>query len=65
MSPEAEALLQRWLTTLSARRGRAENTLAAYRHDAADWLGFLGRHRGEAVTARLPLFYDVIEGGVG
>lgn len=53
MTPEAEALLQRWLATLSARRGRAANTLAAYRHDAADWLGFLGRHRAEPVTARL------------
>jgi integrase/recombinase XerC len=49
----AEALLQAWLRTLSAQRGAALNTLTAYRHDVADWLGFIGQHRGEAVSLSL------------
>lgn len=50
MSPDAESLLQRWLSALSARRGVALNTVTAYRHDVARYLGFLTAHRGEAVT---------------
>lgn len=53
MNEAAEALLQGWLRSLSARRGAATATLTAYRRDAADWLGFLGRYRGEAVTVAL------------
>lgn len=46
-------LLARWLGTLSARRGLAPATIDAYRRDAADWLGFLARHRGEPIGPAL------------
>jgi integrase/recombinase XerC len=48
-----EALLQRWLVALGARRGRAPKTLEAYRRDVAGYLGFLGRHRGEGISLAL------------
>ena len=50
MTPALEALLRRWLTQLSAAKGASPRTVEAYRRDAAGWLGFLARHRGEPVA---------------
>ncbi|SEA88861.1 tyrosine-type recombinase/integrase [Rubrimonas cliftonensis] len=50
MSEAAAALLDGWLARLGPVAGRRPATLEAYRRDVSDWLGFLTRHRGEAVT---------------
>ncbi len=44
--------LERWLTELGALRGRAPNTLNAYRRDVAGFLDFLSRHLGGPVGLR-------------
>ncbi|MBB5514336.1 integrase/recombinase XerC [Rubricella aquisinus] len=44
---EAEYLLTRWLSELSAARGASPHTIDAYRRDVAGFLGFLVIHQGE------------------
>lgn len=51
MTPGAAALLERWLSALSAQRGARPRTLEAYRRDLQGWLDFLDRHRGAATGA--------------
>jgi integrase/recombinase XerC len=53
MNAAGEALLQGWLRSLSARRGRGVKTVEAYRRDVAGYLGFLSRHRAEPVSLGL------------
>ena len=47
ISPAARDALQRWLETLAALEDVAENTVAAYRGDVTDFLGFMTLHFGE------------------
>jgi integrase/recombinase XerC len=46
LSPAERDALERWLTDLGALKGRAPNTLEAYRRDVAGLLDFLARHHG-------------------
>ncbi len=46
ISPAARDALQDWLDGLSALRGAAQNTLAAYRTDVSEFLTFITLHRG-------------------
>ena len=39
--------VETWLSRLADERRRADNTIAAYRRDLGDFLGFLAEHRGE------------------
>ena len=39
--------VETWLSRLADERRRADNTIAAYRRDLDDFLGFLAEHRGE------------------
>jgi integrase/recombinase XerC len=53
-SPAAGDALVHWLEQLAALDGAAAHTVAAYRADVADFLGFLGAHHGESLgLARL------------
>jgi integrase/recombinase XerC len=45
-SAGATALLERWLSQLSAIRQRSPKTIEAYQRDVAGYLGFLTGHRG-------------------
>lgn len=49
IDPELRTEADRWLRHLESERRVSRHTLAAYERDLADFLGFLGRHRGEAV----------------
>ena len=40
--------VETWLNRLADERRRSDNTIAAYRRDLDDFLGFLTEHRGEA-----------------
>lgn len=44
-------LVESFLEMLSAERGAAQNTLAAYARDLSDYAGFLARRRGSLKTA--------------
>jgi integrase/recombinase XerD len=44
-------LRERFLEMMSAERGAAQNSIAAYRRDLEAWLGFLGARQQSAVTA--------------
>ena len=46
LSPAERDALEAWVTHLAALKGRAENTLTAYRRDVTGFLDFLARHRG-------------------
>lgn len=46
LSPAERDALEAWITHLGALKGRAANTLAAYRRDVTGFLDFLARHRG-------------------
>ena len=46
ISPACRDALQHWLESQRALSGRAENTLAAYRGDVADFLAFMTLHHG-------------------
>ena len=48
VSPGAMQAMADWLDRQSALKGAADNTIAAYRHDVAGFLGFLGQHLGQA-----------------
>lgn len=49
ISPGAAALLEEWLRTLAAVRGRTAATTEAYRRDVSGYLGFLTLHTGGPV----------------
>ncbi len=55
ISPAARDALEGWLAGLSAMRGVAENTLTAYRADAAGFLAFLAQHSGGEVRGLAPI----------
>ena len=40
--------VETWLSRLADERRRSDNTVAAYRRDLGEFLGFLAEHRGEA-----------------
>lgn len=46
LSPAERDALDQWLTHLAALKGRAANTVAAYRRDVTGFLDFLARHHG-------------------
>lgn len=46
LAPQLEAALTEWLSGLSALRGRAGHTIAAYRRDVTRFLAFQARHHG-------------------
>ena len=46
LSPAERDALEQWLTHLAALKGRAANTVAAYRRDVTGFLDFLARHHG-------------------
>lgn len=46
LSPAERDALEAWIAHLGALKGRAPNTLAAYRRDVTGFLDFLARHRG-------------------
>ncbi|WP_127903103.1 tyrosine recombinase XerC [Solirhodobacter olei] len=46
LSPAERDALERWITHLGALKGRAPNTLTAYRRDVTGFLDFLARHNG-------------------
>lgn len=48
LSPAERDALENWLSQLVALRGRAANTVAAYRDDVAGFLDFQARHRGDS-----------------
>lgn len=48
LSPAWAAALANWLEQLSALKGAATNTLAAYRRDVTGFLAFLAQHNGGA-----------------
>jgi len=49
--PSDARLIDAFLDMVSAERGAAENTLAAYRRDLADWRDFLAARGGSIATA--------------
>ncbi|MEL7344972.1 MAG: tyrosine recombinase XerC [Pseudomonadota bacterium] len=49
ISAGASDALGDWLTGLAALKGRADNTVAAYRTDVAGFIGFLQSHHGDAL----------------
>ena len=55
---ELRAEADRWLRHLASERRASRHTLAAYERDLADFLGFLGRHRGEPVGVD-----DIVQAG--
>jgi len=46
LSAGAAELIEDWLDTMAAVRGRAAKTIAAYRRDVSGYLGFLAGHLG-------------------
>jgi integrase/recombinase XerC len=46
LSPAERDALEQWLTHLAALKGRAANTVTAYRRDVTGFLDFLARHHG-------------------
>src|SRR5210317_443638 len=50
-SPGVTQAMADWLDRQSALKGAADNTIAAYRHDVAGFLGFVGQHMGQALGA--------------
>lgn len=49
ISAGSDDALNQWLTGLAALKGRADNTINAYRNDVAGFLGFLQTHHGDAL----------------
>jgi len=49
--PEGAYLIENFLEMMSAERGAAVNTIAAYRKDLHDYLWFLHRLKTSAITA--------------
>lgn len=49
ISAGSDGALNQWLTGLAALKGRADNTVNAYRNDVAGFLGFLQTHYGDAL----------------
>ncbi len=47
-APDVATAVETWLSRLADERRRSDNTVAAYRRDLDDFLGFLAEHRGEA-----------------
>ena len=47
LAPDLRQAVGRWLDWMAHQRRMAAHTLAAYRHDIAEFLAFLGRHLGE------------------
>ena len=52
ISPAARDALQGWLAAERALKGAAENTIAAYTTDVADFLTFMTMHKGETQGLR-------------
>jgi len=52
MAQAADALTQAWLASLAHERRMSPHTLRAYGDDAARFVAFLARHRGERVTLK-------------
>ncbi len=48
ISPAARDALEAWLANERALKGASENTIAAYTRDLADFLAFMGEHKGAA-----------------
>ena len=45
-APDLQAAVETWLGRLADERRRSAHTIAAYRRDMGDFLGFLAEHRG-------------------
>ncbi|MDF1854008.1 tyrosine recombinase XerC [Pseudooceanicola sp.] len=48
ISPAARDALQGWLDSERALKDASDNTITAYSHDLADFLAFIGAHKGAA-----------------
>ena len=48
ISPAARDALQGWIDAERALKGAAENTITAYQRDVAEFLAFMGDHKGAA-----------------
>lgn len=51
ITPSARDALENWCASLSALKGRAENTQNSYRSDVTAFLHFLAEYKGEPVTS--------------